>query len=201
MKKFFDMDNPFMKALSVAADLLALNILTLLCSVPIVTAGASITAMNDVIIHSVRGEEGYIFRGFFRAFASNFKKGTLLGLLLLVCAAVLYFDYLAALTFIPVLRVGIAAIAVIVLVIAIYAFALLSRYENTLGGTLKNASACLVGFFPRTLGMAAFTAGLWLLSVRFIRIGAPVLLLFGLSLPCYVNVLLMKGVFDQLDHS
>ena len=31
VKKIFDMDNPFMQALSVAADLIALNILALLC--------------------------------------------------------------------------------------------------------------------------------------------------------------------------
>ena len=57
MKKIFDMDNPLMQALSVAADLIALNILALLCCLPVITAGAGLTAMNDLTIHMARQEE------------------------------------------------------------------------------------------------------------------------------------------------
>lgn len=200
MKRIFDMDNPFWKALAVAADLLILNLLTLLCSLPILTAGAAFTAMNDVVVHMVRQEEGYVAKPFFRSFAANLKKGTLLWVLLLVAAALLYFDYLAAVVYVPALRIPIAAMAVIVLAIAMYAFALLARYENTLFGTLKNAVTLAVGFFPRTLGMVVFAIGLWFVSLRFYRIGAPILLLFGLSLPCYICILLMNGIFEKLEN-
>lgn len=200
MRKFFDMDSPVMKALSVTADLLVLNLLTLLCSIPVVTFGAAVTAMHDVTIRIVRGEEGYIFKGFFRAFAGNFKKGTLLGLLLLLCAALLAFDYWAAAAYIPPMRIGIAALAMIVLAAAFYAFALLARYENTFSGTLKNAVTLSIVWFPRTLGMVAFAAVFWLACRYFPAVGAPLLLLFGLALPCYVNALLMKGVFDSLEN-
>ncbi len=200
MKRFFDMESPFMRALSVTADLILLNLLTILCSLPVVTLGASLAAMNDVVIRLVRGEEGYIIKGFFRAFAGNFKKGTLLGLLLLLCAALLAFDFYAAALYIPPLRVGIAAIGVIVLAVAFYAFALLARYENTFSAMLKNAATLSVARFPRTLGMVAFTAVFWLLCLRFLNVGAPLLFLFGLSLPCFVNGLLMKSVFDSLEN-
>ena len=199
MKKFFDMESPFMRALSVTADLILLNLLTILCSLPVVTLGASLTAMNDVLIRIVRGEEGYVVKGFFRAFAGNFKKGTLLGLLVLLCAALLWFDYRAAAAYIPPLRVGIIAIAVISLAVAYYAFPLLARYENTFGAMLKNAVSLSILHFPRTLAMIAFTAVFWLASLQFASIGAPLLLLFGFSLPCYVNALLMKKVFDSLE--
>ena len=199
MKRIFDMDNPFWKALSVAADLLILNLLVLLCSLPILTAGAAITAMNDIVLRMVRQEDGYVVKPFFRAFAANLKKGTLLWMLLLAAAALVYFDYLAAAAYMPALRLPILALAVIVLAVAIYAFALLARYENTFFGMLKNAVILAVGFFPRTLGMVAVTIGLWLLSFRFVGVGAPILLLFGLSLPCYVSILLMNGVFQKID--
>lgn len=199
MKRIFDMDNPFWRALSVAADLLVLNLLTLLCSLPVITAGAAITAMNDGVIHLVRQEETYVVKPYFRAFASNFKKGTFLWLLLLLAAAFLYFDYLAAAAYIPAMRLPIAALAVIVLAFSHYAFALLARYENTLIGTIKNAATLAVGYFPRTLCMVAVTVGMWILALRFIRVGAPLLLLFGASLPCYVCVLLMNAVFDKLE--
>ena len=81
-----------------------------------------------------------------------------------------------------------------------YAFAMLARYENTLPRTLKNALLLAVGYFPRTLGMTVFAVGLWLLAIQFLRYGAPTLFLFGLSLPCYVCILLMRGIFAKLEN-
>ncbi len=199
MRRLFDIENPFMQIMAMACDLLVLNLLSLVCCLPVITAGASVSALNDVLIHIVRQEDYGIVKPFFRSFAGNFKKGTLLLLIILLVAVLLYFDYLAALAYIPALRVGIAAIAVIVLAISIYAFALLARYDNTLAGTLKNAAVLMVSYFPRTLCMAALTLGFWVLSVRYYRVGAPLLLLFGLSMPCYINSLLMKSVFDSLE--
>ena len=199
MRKIFDMDNPLMQALSIAADLLALNLMVLVCFVPIITAGAGLTAMNDLVVHLVRQEESYLFRPFFRSFRENFKQSTLLWLVFLAAGLLLYFDYHAAAVFLPLLRYPIAAIAILVLAVGIYAFALQSRYENTVWGTLKNAVSLAVAFFPRTLGMVVFTLAFWLLSLRFYQFGAPVLLLFGVSLPCYVSALLLKGVFNQIE--
>ena len=92
--------------MAVAYDLLILNLLTLACSLPVFTAGAAVTALNDVTIHIVRQEDTGNVKPFFRSFAGNFKKGTLLWLLLLLAAALLYLDYIAAQAFVPVLRLG-----------------------------------------------------------------------------------------------
>ena len=189
-----------MQALSVAADLLALNLMVLVCLVPVVTAGAGLTAMNDLIVHLVRREESYLFRPFFRSFRENFRQSTLLWLVFLAAGALLYFDYHAAAVYLPMLRYPIAAIAILVLAVGMYAFALLSRYENTVWGTLKNAVSLAVAFFPRTLGMVVFTLAFWLLALHFYQIGVPVLLLFGVSLPCYVCALLLRGVFDKIEN-
>ena len=120
-----------MSGLSAAADLLVLNLLAILCSLPIFTIGAAVTALDDVCFRMIRQEGSSIVRGYFHAFRANFKKGTLLGLLFLAAVALLYFDYLAALAYAPVFRVGIAAIAFLCLAFFSYAFALLSRYENS----------------------------------------------------------------------
>jgi uncharacterized membrane protein YesL len=199
IKKIFSSENPIMKALAIAADLLILNIFTIILSLPLITMGAAVTAMNDIVIHIVRGEEGYTVKPYFRAFVSNFRNGTFLGLILIGAAALLYFDYLAAEVYIPIMKVGIVAIGVILLAIAIYAFALFARYENTFRGTLKNAAVLMIGSFPRTLIMVVCTIGLWVICLNFTNLGIPVLLLFGLSLPCYVNCLLLNGIFKKLD--
>lgn len=198
MRRIFDMENPFWQGINVIADMMLLNLLTLLCSAPVFTMGAAFTAMNDMVIRIIRQEEGNIIRGYGRAFRKNLKKGCLFGILLLLAAALLYFDYLCSLAYAPMFRYGIAALAVLVLVLSMYTFALLARYENKLAATIKNAAILAVGYFPRTLGMLAFTLTFWLLGIRFFRIGAPFLFLFGFSLPCYVCIILLREVFDRL---
>ena len=193
------MENPFWQALSVIADMMLLNLLTLLCCAPVVTAGAALTAMNDMVIRIARQEESGILRGYGRAFRQNLKNGILFGLILLLAEALLYFDYLCALTYAPVFRYGIAALAILLLALTIYALALMARYENPLRVTLKNAALLAVAYFPQTLGMVCFTSAFWLLCIRFWRYGTPVMLLFGFSLPCYVCVLLMRKMFAQLE--
>lgn len=199
MNWLFDMDNPVMRTLSTAADLIILNLLTLLCCLPVLTMGAALTALNAAAIKILRGEETAPVKDYFRAFRENFKKGTVLGLVFTLVCGILAADFLAAQTYIPALRPVIAAMALLVLTLGQYAFALLARYENTLRGTVKNALLLAVGYFPKTLGMTAFAAALWLLAIQFLRYGAPILFLFGLSLPCYVCILLMQGIFANLE--
>lgn len=199
MKKLFSIDNPLMKALTIAADLLLMNIFTVVLCIPVVTMGPAIIAMHEVVIHIVRGEEGYTIQPFFKAFAANFKKGALMSLILAVSAGILYVDYLAAVTYIPVMKVGIIAIGVIILAISFYAFALLARYENTFRGTLKNAALLAIGNFPKTLFMTVCSVGLWMVCIHFYKFGTPILLMFGFSLPCYINILLMNSVFHKLE--
>ncbi len=193
------MENPFWQGLSVVADMLLLNLLTLLCCVPVITMGAAFTAMNDVVIHIIRREDNGILKSYGRAFRQNLTKGILYGLIVLAAAGLLYFDYLCALAYAPVFRYGIAALAVLVLAVSMYVFALLARYENSLGKTMKNAAMLAVGYFPRTLGAVLFTIALWLLCIHFYRVGAPILFMFGFSLPCYVCTALMRPIFDRLE--
>ena len=65
MSSFFNMDSPVMRFLSRLCDLMILNILCLICCIPIVTIGASITALYSVTLKMVKGEDSYIAKGFF----------------------------------------------------------------------------------------------------------------------------------------
>ncbi|MBR1496196.1 MAG: YesL family protein [Oscillospiraceae bacterium] len=199
LKRIFDAENPLMQALSVACDLLLLNCFTILCCLPVVTAGAALTALSDVAMHIVRQEGAGVFRMYFRSFRANLKQGILVGLMFLGAAALIAVDYLAAAAYAPPLRAGVAAVALLVLAIAFYAFALLARYENSIRATLANAASLAVAFFPRTLGIVAFALAMWLLCLHFLRYAMPVLLMFGLSLPVYVAALLLNDVMKKLE--
>ena len=84
MGKIFDMDSPVMRVLNRVGDLLILNVLMIVCCIPVITAGAAFTAMHYVLLKIVRGEEGYLIRGFFKSFRSNFRQATLIWLLSLI---------------------------------------------------------------------------------------------------------------------
>ena len=198
-KRIFDAENPVMQALGVACDLLLLNLLTILCCLPVVTAGAAFAALSDVNLRIVRQEGAGVLRMYFRAFRGNLKKGILLGLVFLAAGVLIAADYLAAVAYIPPLRAAVAAVALIVLAIAFYAFALQARFENSIAATLRNAAALAAAFFPRTLGMVAFALAMWLVCVRFLRYALPVLLMFGFSLPFYIAALLLSDVLKKLE--
>lgn len=201
LKKFFDSGNPLMVALAIAADLILLNIAALICCLPVVTAGAALSALSGVSLQLVRGEETYVMKNYFHSLRVNLKQGIPLGLIFLLAAVLIFVDYRFALAVAPVLRYPVAAVGILVLALAIYAFALQGHFENTIGGTLKNAARLLAGYLPRTAGMLAFTLVMWLLAIRYFQYGLPVLLMFGFSLPCYVSALLYDKIFKSLEEN
>lgn len=57
-------DNRIIRILTTLCDFLILNILWLVCSVPVITAGASTTALYSVMFKIIKKEEGYIIKAF-----------------------------------------------------------------------------------------------------------------------------------------
>ncbi|MBR1659707.1 MAG: DUF624 domain-containing protein [Oscillospiraceae bacterium] len=199
LKKIFDAENPVMQALAVVCDLLLLNLFTLLCCLPVLTAGAALAALNDVLQHMVREEGAGVFRMFFRSFRANLRRGVPLGLIFIFAGLLIAVDYLAATAYVPSMRAAAVAVGLIVLAVSFYAFALQARFENSVAGTLRNALSLAIAYFPRTLGMLVFALAMWLLCIHFYRYALPVLVMFGFSLPCYINTLLLKNVLKRLE--
>ena len=199
LKKIFDMDNPLMQGLQTVAYLMILNILVFLLCIPLITAGAAFTALYDVLRDMVRHEETYPAHMFFDSFKRNLRQGIIMGLLFLIAIIVISFNYLSASIMIPPLRFLSLALAVIMLAVSAYAFPLLARFENSVRGTLKNAFLLMIGYFPRTLGICVFTILFYYLIVRFPTVCAPLVLMFGISLPCYVGAVILDSVLETLE--
>lgn len=202
MSKLFDQDNMFFAIMGVLFDLVVLNVLTLLCCIPIVTAGASFTAMHGVLWHMVRHEETYVARQFFDSFKRNLKQTLLPWIALLLVAVVLTVDGMLAWSSgelrVP-LMIGVVLAGVVVIGIAQYFFPLLSRYDNSTAGTLKNAAKLALGFFPRTLCMLVILGAFAVLYAQFFVYIIPLLLLVGVSLPQYCCAWVYNWVFRRID--
>ena len=62
-------------------DLMILNFLWLLCSLPLITLGPATCGLYRVALKLARKEAVYPVKDFFRAFRDGLKQGTVLGLL------------------------------------------------------------------------------------------------------------------------
>lgn len=202
MGKIFEMDSPVMRFLNRLGDLMILNFLMIVCCIPVVTAGAAFTAMHYVLLKIVRGEEGYLLRGFFKSFRENFKQATLIWLMMLLVVAVymgdsLIFNY-SGLEFPKALVVTVVAIALLLLMIAVYIFPLQARFENTVKNTLKNAAILAFVNLPRTILMMICYA-LPLVIVYFSTYALLFVFLFGISAPVYGAAFIYSGIFKKLE--
>ena len=202
MDRFFNMDNKFFTFMSRVADLIILNLLCIVCCIPVVTIGPSIAAMFYVTLKMVRNEESYIVRGFFKSFKQNFKQATIIWLILLLVIALLLGDFLilnySSVQFPSWIRVALIAILALVLFATIHVFPILARFENTVANTFKNSLYMGILSLPKTILMMACWAIPVLISTYAVQI-LPVNFGFGISGPVFLNALLYNKTFKRFE--
>ena len=202
MGKLFDMDSPVMRFLNRVGDLLIMNIIMIFCCIPIITVGAAYTAMHYVLLKIIRGEEGYLVRGFFKSFVRNFKQATLLWLLMLLVIVIFVGDAFifgySGVTFPKPLMITVLAVAIVMLLISMYIFPLLARFDNTIKNTIKNAALLSIANLPKTILMALFYA-LPLIIGYFSTYSYIFIFMFGISLPAYGAAWLYSNIFKKFE--
>lgn len=200
--KFLDIDSPLMHFLGKMADLMILNLLTLLCCIPIFTAGAAFTAMHYQVLKIVRDEECYVAKGYFKAFRENFRQATAIWLIMLLIAAVLgadfYIMYKSDIEFHVIFRAIMGAIAIFTVFTLLYVFPAQAKFANPVFRTIKNALAMSILQAPKTILMAV----LYLIPVvLFIYIPnvIPLVILFGFTLPAFLSAKMYNKFFLKLE--
>ena len=202
MGGIFNLDSPLMQVLGKVADLMILNILAMICCIPIVTAGASLTALHYMSLKIVRGEESYIARGFFKSFKQNFKQATVIWLLILLALFILVADFYimqnSGIEFHIVLKVIIGIGGLLIIFTATYVFAVLAKFDNTIKRTIKNALIMSLLQFPKTILMIIMALVPVAIAVFFPQV-LPIVFLFGMSGPALVAALLYNKFFKKLE--
>ena len=204
MGAIFNLDNPVWSFMGKVADLVILNIMAIICSIPIFTIGATWTAVYFVTIRIVRKEEGYVIRDFFRSFKENFKQATIIWLIVLMIGAIILADILIYRMMpdkIPQMIMIVAMIfAFLLLGTTVYVFPLLSRFHNTIGNTIKNAFILSVANIPYTI-LFIILLILPFILMDFVIEAAPLILALGLSLPAYISSMMFVRIFRKLEPS
>ena len=202
MDRIFSMDSPVIRFLNRVGDLLILNFLVMFCCIPVITAGAAFTGMHYVLLKIVRDEEGYLVKGFFKSFKQNFKQATILWMLILFAIIVyvgdvLIFNY-SGLEFPKVFAVLIMAVAIVLLMTAVYIFPILARFDNTIKNTLKNAFLMAFLNLPKTLLMVLLIV-LPFIILHYSAYSSVFVFMFGFSLPAYASALLYSKIFKKFE--
>ena len=86
-------DSPVMDFLRTVTNLVIVNILFIICSIPVITFGAAYSAKYYVAMKVIRGEGTGVFIPFFKAFKRNFKQATAVWIIMLVAIFLIIFDW------------------------------------------------------------------------------------------------------------
>lgn len=183
-------------------DFLLLNVLWVLYSIPVISLGASTTALYSVMLKIVENEEGYIIWDFLKAFKRNFRQSTTVWCILLGIGVALFADYQFVQNISGVMRtIGMVLLGMIVLVYiyeVVFVFPLIARFDNTTINMLKNAVLIPISRLPYAvfvLGLSGMCVCVTLLNRTTIMIGAVVWSMIGVSLIVYANSLLLRRMF------
>lgn len=179
---------------------IALNVIYLLCCIPIVTIGAATAALFEVMWRFADEERGHMIRGYFSALGRNWRAASVLylatavPLLLLVFVATFWFT----------LGIGFSLVAGLVAVLGavycalafLFGCGLISRFSNTIGQTLKNAY-----LFPVAQPLYALGALLIpLVTVAMMVIFHPLLFLMatvGVAFDAYLIARVLGSAFRR----
>lgn len=162
MSGFFNMDNGIFTVLSKIVDIIVISLIWVVCCIPVFTIGPATTALYYTVVKVIRRERSYLVREFFHSFKSNFKIGTIAGVLITFVYFILIFDrsFAAGLDGTEgfVLLCVFNAMLFILTCITVYIFPVLSRFNMKLKQLFKIALFMAMKHLPTTILLLLITA-------------------------------------------
>ncbi len=201
LQEIFSPDNRVMIFITKIVYSVYLNILWFICCIPIITAGASTTALFYVTLKMTKNEEGGITRQFFHAFRQNFKLATkvwaimlFVGIVLGVDGFVLYHMRFENAFWTIVTAIFLVAV-VAFLIIAMYIFPLMARFDNTVRRMFLNSAILGMRFLYCTALMAVIY---FVMAFIVINIFTPAIV-FGEGFCAFLCSYLLSRILEMLE--
>lgn len=184
-----------------------LNMMWMICSLPIITIGASTTALYSVTLKIADETESNITRQFIHAFRGNFKQSTRLWILLLIAGLLIGGDFYVVMhmrsmstgimAIIWTLNLALLiAVSIIYVVVLIYIFPLIARFENTDQAMLKNSLLIGIHYLFCTIVVAAIH---FVMFYAVVAVFTP-LILFGEGLCALLSSYMLINVFRVISY-
>lgn len=203
MGNIFRPDSPLMRFMMLITNLILLNLIWLICCIPVITAGASTVAMYSVLLSYIEGKDDAVLKPFFRALRENFKSATPLWLLTLLVGAVMAAEvfYLSVGSQLW-LKVIFGVVLFIYSAAVSYLYPLLARYETQGKTALFNSFALSMRHLLSSVCVVVLNALPVVLLVAFTNIFWKTILVWtvmGFSLIAYLNLRILLPVFKKYD--
>ena len=198
MGKFFSYDSPFIQSINKIVDCTILSILWVIFSIPVITFGASTSALYYTVNKVIRHNRSHIWREFWGAFKTNFKQSTIVWLILLVFTYVLGVDCIFLYNMIKAGTIGgwtLAPFAVTILFVvmwAIYTFAYIARFQADLKTIMKNSAFFVIRHLLRSILLAViFVASV----VAFMFL--PVVIVILPTVSMFFITVILESIFEK----
>ena len=200
----FNSDGWFARIFGTIGDIIVVNILFIICSIPIFTMGASMSAMYYTLLKKQRtGETGGIIKLFFKGFKDNFKKSTIAWLLFLLIAFVFSLDFNLFGKGGPqenkLMYYTSVIFFILICFIAIYLFPVISAFENSLKNLIiQSMYMAAKNFIFTILIMILYTLPAYFLlaSPQVFMVGIFILIVCGFGLIAYVSSFMFIKAFS-----
>lgn len=204
MKNGFDIDNPFFAFMGTLADIVVINILFLICSVPVITMGASMSAMYDTMRKMREGKLTSAFQYFFQAFRRSFKKSIPAWMLQLLTGVILFFDlnFVSMMPKTPAWNMtGMATGGMLLLWMMVTCYFLPAGiYDgNKMKTALTQSMYLAVRNLPYTVAMAVLNSIPFvciILGTYYIGVVTPIYIAAGFGITAYINTMLLERCKD-----
>ena len=199
MNSLFSNNSPLWNLTNKILNFLWLSLLWFLCSLPVITVGASTAALYQVMLKYVRNEEGYLTTSYFRAFRRNFRQATAVWLLLLPAGLLLTINFVL---YNRLEQEGTAGFLFMILGFGVslsfafmnlYVYAVLAKFQNTLFRIITNSWIMALYHWPTSVLMLAIT--LLILASGFLIF--PPLLFCAPAVICYLNTKQLTRIFEK----
>lgn len=200
----FKLDSPLMNFLNRLADIMILNFLIIVFSIPVFTIGAAVSAAYYMGFKMVRNEETYIIKGFWKSFKENFKQATVIWLFLLVIFGILIADYriiiYSGLEFARWIRIAMLTVTLIILMGVVFMLPLQARFVNPVKNTIKNSFLMALSHLP-TAFLLVLLYALPVVILYIVPQSLPLLICLAFGLLIYIKSYLLLRVFRRYEEA
>lgn len=205
MNNFFQQDNPFFRLMTRFFDLMHINFLFILTSIPIITLGSSITSAYTICLKILNNEEPSINKEYFKAFKDNFKQSTIVWLIVLF--GFLFFGYDLYIIYNIIdpkylfIQVPVWIIITIFISIFIYSFPQIARFKNSTKAIIKNSLLISLSNIPNTIFVIVLHLIIYyftFITAKNIVISFSIAIFFGCAGFIYFLSIFVNRIFNKI---
>lgn len=204
MNSIFNLDNPVLRFLGRVCDMIYLNLLCLVCCIPVITVGSSVAALYYCMLKISRDRDSSITSMFFSSFKNNLKQGMLMTVLFLGVTFFLLIDInacdVADIAFKRHIKIFLYVLLVLWFVIISYAFPILAQFENTIKNIIKNSlflGFSNLGYSIYIVILNAIPFVLFFLLPEVFLLTIPIWLFFGVAIIAFINSKMFIKIFNR----